>query len=91
MACLLCLSLLICSEACADPSVEFPDGPLDPLPARHYPGVNGLPSIVRIQSHLTCLRRGGLGGLSLDISKDLVWRRRKVATEVPEGGAARFM
>ena len=45
-ACLLPLSLTIRAEACADPLYESPDGPLVPLPARSYPGINDRPSLV---------------------------------------------
>ena len=66
-ACLLSPSLPIRSEACTYPSVEFPDVPMIPLPARSYPGINGRPSLVinPIPPHL--LKEGGLGDLGLDL------------------------
>ena len=39
-SCLLCYSIPIRFEARSDPSGEFPDVPMGPLPERSYPGVD---------------------------------------------------
>ena len=89
-ACLLRPSLPIRAESRADPSAEFPDVPLAPLPILSYPGVNWRPSLVRDPILLHPLTQGGLGDMGLEIRKKIFWLRRKVAMEGPEGGAARF-
>ena len=61
-ACLLRLSLPISSEARADPSVEFLDGPLVPLLARSCPSVHGRPSIIINPSLPHLLTQGGAWG-----------------------------
>ena len=90
MACLFPPSFPIRDEASADAPVELLDGPLPPLPAPIYPGVNVRPILVRYPSLPHLLTQGGLEDLGLDILKVLIWRQRKVATHGPEGGAARF-
>ena len=71
--------------------VDLINGPLGPLLARSYPGVNGRPILVRYLDPPHPLKQGrGLGGLGLEIRKEFVWRRRKVATKGPEGVVVRF-
>ena len=69
VACLLRLSLLICYETRADPSAEFSDGLLVPLPTRSYPSVHGRPGCIINPSPPHPLTQGGLGYLDIEIWK----------------------
>ena len=61
------MSLPICAEARADPSVDFPDGLLGPLLARSYSSVYGRPSLIRNPVLPHPLTQVGLGDLSLEL------------------------
>ena len=90
-ACLLCTSLPIRFEARLDPSSEYLEGPMGPLLARSYPGVDWGPILVRYPSPPHPLAQGGLRYLILKLREYLVCIRCKITTEGPEGGAARFL
>ena len=67
MAFLFRPSLLIRSEACADLSDKLPDGPLGPLRARSYSGINGRPSLVINPIPTQPITKGGIGDLGIEL------------------------